>query len=91
MNLTKGINLTKLSKTELFTKCEELGITKCKSKNKEQLIELINKKTLNPPQIEFIIEEGEYTNEEAKPQIEFMIEEENENNIVTQFLIDTIP
>ena len=91
MNLTKGINLTKLSKTELFTKCEELGITKCKSKNKEQLIELINKKTLNPPQIEFIIEEGEYTNEEAKPQIEFIIEEETENNIVTQFLIDTHP
>ena len=89
MNLTKGINLTKLSKTELLTKCEELGITKCKSKNKEQLIELINKKTLNPPQIEFIIEECEYTNEEAKPQIEFIIEEEN--NIVTQFLIDTTP
>ena len=39
--LTKDINLTKLSKTELFTKCEELGITKYKSKNKQQLIELI--------------------------------------------------
>ena len=37
--LTKDINLTKLSKTELLKKCEELEITKCKSKNKEQLIE----------------------------------------------------
>jgi DNA adenine methylase len=90
--LTKDINLTKLSKTELFTKCEELGITKYKSKNKQQLIELINEKTLQKtkPQIEFIIEEE--TNEEAQPQIEFIIEEcESENNIVTQFLIDTTP
>ena len=90
--LTKDINLTKLSKTELFTKCEELGITKYKSKNKQQLIEIINEKTLQKtkPQIEFIIEEE--TNEEAQPQIEFIIEEcESENNIVTQFLIDTTP
>ena len=42
MNLTKSNNtLIKLSKTALFVKCEELGITKYKSKNKEQLIELI--------------------------------------------------
>lgn len=34
----------KLSKTELFSKCEELNITKYKSKNKEELIELINNK-----------------------------------------------
>ena len=43
MELTKGsVALTKLSKSELFVKCEELGITKYKSKNKQQLIELIN-------------------------------------------------
>ena len=65
MNLTKSNNtLIKLSKTALFVKCEELGITKYKSKNKEQLIELINGKTLInekkiiKPQIEFIIEDG---------------------------------
>lgn len=33
---------TKLSKNELLVKCNELGILKCKSKNKKQLIELIN-------------------------------------------------
>lgn len=59
-----NMELTKLSKTELFVKCEELGITKYKSKNKQQLIELINSKTLInekkiiKPQIEFIIEDG---------------------------------
>jgi len=37
--------LTKLSKKELLEKCEELGITKCKSKNKDKLIELINNLT----------------------------------------------
>ena len=38
------MNLTKLSKTELLTKCEELGFSKCKSKNKSEIIELINSK-----------------------------------------------
>ena len=38
------MDLTKLSKTELLIKCEGLGITKCKSKNKGKLIELINQK-----------------------------------------------
>lgn len=51
--------LTNLSKSALLAKCEELGFTKCKSKNKDELINLINgkipKKTTS--QIEFIIEE----------------------------------
>ena len=29
------MDLTKLTKTELLAKCEELGIKKCKSKKKE--------------------------------------------------------
>jgi len=36
------MDLTKLTKTELLEKCEELGIKKCKSKNKGELIDLIN-------------------------------------------------
>lgn len=40
----KEMDLTKLSKAELLVKCEELGITRCKSKNKGKLIELINEK-----------------------------------------------
>jgi len=36
------MDLTKFSKTELLEKCSELGITKCKSKTKMQLISLIN-------------------------------------------------
>jgi len=59
------MEVTKLSKTELFVKCEELGISKYKSKNKKELIELINGKTLK----------------KIKPHIEFIIEEEPENNI----------
>lgn len=42
----KEMDLTKLSKSELLVKCEELGITRCKSKNKSKLIELINEKEL---------------------------------------------
>jgi len=42
------MELTKLSKKELSEKCNELGITKCKSKNKSQLIELI--KSMKKPE-----------------------------------------
>ena len=39
--IIEEMELTKLSKTELLEKCEELGIKKCKSKNKEELIALL--------------------------------------------------
>jgi site-specific DNA-methyltransferase (adenine-specific) len=56
------MDLTKLSKPELLAKCEELGINKCKSKNKGELIKLINQKqtitqTIPLKKIEFIIED----------------------------------
>ena len=57
----EAMNLTKLSKNELLVKCEELGIKKCKSKNKSELIQLINNVNPNPkpkPKFEFIIESG---------------------------------
>jgi DNA (cytosine-5)-methyltransferase 1 len=51
------MNLTKL---ELLSKCEELGITKCKSKNKGELINIINSKNKKKKvQIEFDIENEE--------------------------------
>ena len=37
-----------MSKLELLEKCKELGITKCSSKNKSQLLELINSKIKQP-------------------------------------------
>ena len=40
------MDLSQLSKTELLAKCEEFGFTKCKSKNKNQLIELITSKNV---------------------------------------------
>jgi DNA adenine methylase len=41
---SKEMNLSKLSKRDLLEKCEEIGIIKCKSKNKCELINLINSK-----------------------------------------------
>lgn len=43
------MDLNKLSKAELLAKCEELGIKKCKSKNKNDLICLINRGTKTKP------------------------------------------
>ncbi len=42
VNNIEEMDLIKLSKPELLAKCKELGITKCKSKNKSELIQLIN-------------------------------------------------
>ena len=38
------MELSKMSKNELLTKCNELGFTNCKSKKKDELIGLINSK-----------------------------------------------
>jgi site-specific DNA-methyltransferase (adenine-specific) len=44
INITEQMDISKMSKIDLLEKCKELGITKCSSKNKPQLIELINSK-----------------------------------------------
>ena len=44
INITEQMDTSTMSKLELLEKCKELGITKCSSKNKSQLIELINSK-----------------------------------------------
>ena len=52
------MELTKLSKTELLSKCEEKGIKKYKSKNKKELIALLENKCVEK-KIEIIIENDE--------------------------------
>ena len=67
-NITCNIeemDLTKLSKTELLEKCEGLGIKKCKSKNKEELINLLQNKTFDKKKVELIIEEDEENKKET--------------------------
>ena len=82
--IIKEMDLTKLSKTDLLAKCEELGITKCKSKNKGELIELINKTptTQTVPlkqKIELIIEDDEfsgntlYENPNSQPKMDYTL------------------
>lgn len=48
INATGQMDFSKMSKIDLLEKCKELGITKCSSKNKSQLIELINSKQQAP-------------------------------------------
>jgi site-specific DNA-methyltransferase (adenine-specific) len=57
------MELNNLSKVELITKCSELGIDKCKSKTKQELIKLIQEKSNIANKINFIIE-GEEEEEE---------------------------
>jgi DNA (cytosine-5)-methyltransferase 1 len=44
INITEQMDISKMSKLELLEKCKQLGITNCSSKNKSQIIELINSK-----------------------------------------------
>lgn len=55
------MNLTELSKIELLTKCEEIGIKKCKSKKKDKLIKLINKITIEKKDTYIENDEEEFT------------------------------
>lgn len=62
-NITNNIKmdsptLSKLTKSELLAKCAELKITKCKTKSKAELIDLINSKV----SIEFVEEEEKEVN-----------------------------
>ena len=69
------MELTKLTKAELLAKCEERGIKKYKSKNKGQLISLLENKSIQNNPIEPIIEN-------IKPEIsnEVIISQEIEIN-----------
>lgn len=68
---TKEIDITKLSKPALVSKCEELGIIKCKSKTKDELIILL-KNNLN-----------KYKN--IKPIVENCSEIPSPNNPILEF------
>jgi len=78
------MDLTNLTKEQLFTKCIDLGLTKFKSKNKTELIKLIhsNNCIIKPP-IEFIIEEKdeEIVVTTTKEQIEFIIKEKVQTSL----------
>lgn len=74
METKEEINLFQLSKKELLEKCAELGITKCSSKNKNQLIYLINNKY----------------NKLKEKKIKFIIENEEKEDIITETLESNI-
>ena len=54
------MDILKMNKLELLNKCEELGISKCKSKNKSQLVELIKSKQQTATNV-VIAPTGKYT------------------------------
>jgi DNA (cytosine-5)-methyltransferase 1 len=70
------MDINNLTKQELFVKCEELGITKYKTKTKNKLIELIYKK-LNELNITTDIQE--------KENIQFNYDNENKLTLVELF------
>ena len=64
------MNLNKLSKPKLLVKCDELGLQKCKSKNKRELIESINsKQETQPDKIKLVIDDDLVDNSDKPIQI----------------------
>jgi DNA (cytosine-5)-methyltransferase 1 len=75
INITEQIDISKMSKLELLEKCIELGITKCGSKNKSQLIELIHSKQLTPDISNICVETNVKNNEIVLPISELHVAE----------------
>jgi DNA adenine methylase len=84
--IIEKMDLTKLSKTELLAKCEEVGITKCKSKNKGELIDLINANTQAPKKIELIIEDDD-TEEEINDNISTILTDTSKDDKTSNIII----
>ena len=81
INMTEQMDISKMSKLELLEKCKELGITKCSSKNKSQLIELINGKNKVVEEPKIIL-----SNEEIAPQNTQIIEVDTKTlNVIDLF------
>jgi SAM-dependent methyltransferase len=75
------MDLAKLSKNELLLKCQEYGILKCKSKNKNELIDLINNiKSVKKNKPKLIIESDD--------ENEFDNVKQNNNSSTTSINID---
>ena len=88
--IIEEMDLTKLSKTELLEKCKELGIKKCKSKNKGELIDLINTKTQNiktqtKKKVELIIEDDDVIVQDTNSeQTSYLLENDKTTNEIIQ-------
>lgn len=68
------ISISKLLKTELLLKCEENGIKKCKSKNKKDLIKLLENKHIeknSDPTVKVVTTADTYSEELLKEQFPF--------------------
>jgi DNA adenine methylase len=78
MNSTEN-NKHKVSKAELLEKCEKLGIMKCKSKNKSELIELINNKIANDNEtLNNTTLNDNTSNKQIKKKLRMVIDEDEE-------------
>lgn len=68
------MDISKMSKLELLAKCKEIGITKCSSKNKSRLIELINSKSnpIDDPKISLLNEEAPQHNVEHATKLKVL-------------------
>jgi 16S rRNA G966 N2-methylase RsmD len=83
------MDISKMSKIELLEKCKELGITKCISKNKPQLIELINSKiktSNNTEEYKNILISEDIINNEPITETLNVIENEINNEMITQII-----
>jgi hypothetical protein len=81
------MDISKMSKIDLLEKCKELGITKCSSKNKPQLIELINSKNKTSAEDynNVLISKDVIDNEPITETLN-VIENEINNEMITQII-----
>jgi len=87
INITEQMDISKMSKIDLLEKCKELGITKCSSKNKSQLIELINSKhktSNNTDEYKNVLISEDVINEPITENLNVIVENEINNEMTNQ-------
>ena len=72
-----------MNKKELFEKCKELGIKNCSSKNKSQLLELVNSKILNPQINNVVCEQNEHIETFHNSSTEFILDTDTNTNLLS--------
>ena len=85
--INKEMDLNCMSKTELLSKCEELGIKRVKSKNKNELIEIINKSISPKKKIQLIIEESDEEIEEEKDNLMINLVLESDTEVTNEICL----
>ena len=88
MNPTVSLDLSKLTKSELLIKCDEIGLTKVKSKTKPELIALLSAKNIAINDEKIVIEDALDSDSDESEDDNIVIENDITIDVETEPKVD---